>query len=965
MDAESQSAFASLGTAFQWKPASMRVVRPTADLDGDGRDDFVWAGSGLETAGLPPGLLVAMSGKTGSVLWTFHGRFTPQGRDDGRVLGYHLVGLPLVVDCDGDQCPDLVQRFGGQGFLGNRPELQRWSWAEAVSGRTGRSLWPPQLLEVSASGELIAPEFEGGVALLVTAGRNCAAVVSPSYLSVLELASGRPLGPSIPLGFTPRTTPRFVERDEPAVLVLRPDPATGSSTLISFGLPLGRQKWEKLGVLSWPQGSLAALRRAPPEWLLLDDLEGDQRPEVLVPVVANTPPGDTPSVELELLDSRGGHRRWRQAIGERLSAAIPLRITVGPDIDGDQHREVFVAAFVRPPNAALTLMVLAISGGNGDRLWQWRQPVLSDSPEVSLDPLGWWQQGTDGWPQLLVSYCGDEPRNRQQRQIFALAAGEGRLAHTLDYPSIAAPLTADLDQDGILDVLVQPHVADLDCELQAVRGGPPELWRRLESCLPIPDVDADGVEDLLRLDGVVRTACFSGRTAELLWQTDYDGRQAGPQAAPGGDLDGDGTPDVLHYGLGVQEEPMHAISGRTGRRLWSALLPTAEKQFFHALSVAADDLDADGKAEVIFAYDAATPFSPGTASQERQRWLVVLSGRDGVVRWRQPLSELMNWTQLGTLSAFRPGVGDLDGDGVKDVAVWAVTADHTYQLRTYNGKDGKPLWGRDLPKEIRSTADAVSRPTRSVSIIGDLDGDGRAEVVVPFACRADASSPAQSMIWALRGTDGGLVWSWQGSRKRVHVDDPTDPTPLLFRIDEARRGVTVLITEAALGGTQSHLLTLDAQGQASVPVPLAPPDARGGLAANLRVADLNEDGRDEILWIGEGKLHATGQGVEQALWEWPLPKENCAILDILPRKEQAPPTVAVWSGTGVYGLDAQTGHPRWRCPGPGAPARQLRTNVLGAADPRGLPLVMFEEMYDPANYANTSLVCRQAVPANP
>jgi len=286
-------------------------------------------------------------------------------------------------------------------------------------------------------------------------------------------------------------------------------------------------------------------------------------------------------------------------------------------------------------------------------------------------------------------------------------------------------------------------------------------------------------------------------------------------------------------------------------------------------------------------------------------------------------------------------------------------------LRTYNGKDGKPLWGRDLPKEIRSTADAVSRPTRSVSIIGDLDGDGRAEVVVPFACRADASSPAQSMIWALRGTDGGLVWSWQGSRKRVHVDDPTDPTPLLFRIDEARRGVTVLITEAALGGTQSHLLTLDAQGQASVPVPLAPPDARGGLAANLRVADLNEDGRDEILWIGEGKLHATGQGVEQALWEWPLPKENCAILDILPRKEQAPPTVAVWSGTGVYGLDAQTGHPRWRCPGPGAPARQLRTNVLGAADPRGLPLVMFEEMYDPANYANTSLVCRQAVPANP
>ena len=91
------------------------LVQPAPDLDGDGTGDIVWAFRGTPS-------LLALSGKDGSMLWTYtaeaeaaagripHGPAWPQSIEQvprpGRVLG-----APSLRDIDGDGVADLIAAF--------------------------------------------------------------------------------------------------------------------------------------------------------------------------------------------------------------------------------------------------------------------------------------------------------------------------------------------------------------------------------------------------------------------------------------------------------------------------------------------------------------------------------------------------------------------------------------------------------------------------------------------------------------------------------------------------------------------------------------------------------------------------------------------------------------------------------------------------------------------------------------
>ncbi len=157
---------------------------------------------------------------------------------------------------------------------------------------------------------------------------------------------------------------------------------------------------------------------------------------------------------------------------------------------------------------------------------------------------------------------------------------------------------------------------------------------------------------------------------------------------------------------------------------------------------------------------------------------------------------------------------------------------------------------------------------------------------------------------------------------------------------------------------------LDARGQTVATARLDGLERRGGYSAKLRVADVDGDGRDELLWIGDGKLHASSGDLAAVRWQWNLPAGHGELVDLPVTSLGEPSTIAVWSGDAVYGLEPATGRLRWRCEGPGPPARQLEANVLGCPGADGLPLIAFHEIYDPNNYANVATVCRQALPVD-
>jgi hypothetical protein len=247
--------------------------------------------------------------------------------------------------------------------------------------------------------------------------------VAGTRLIGLDLATGRPAWPALDLGFWPVRPPQLADLDGDAnadILLHRQSGAEGDDTLEMIALRLTdrgllwRDKVRAFWEWDWSM-------EPPLEWPLLADLDGDGKPEVVVPNGGVTPDGRVRWAGLEVRDGATGAVRWQRRLvqyvgspNERNPPALhPVsRFLVGPDLDGDGHREVFVVSVdiqagktrrsvgTRIP----VLAVDALSGKDGHSLW-WHRQTFQSSYQLFAPRFGqlrWWRIGEDGWPQLLV-----------------------------------------------------------------------------------------------------------------------------------------------------------------------------------------------------------------------------------------------------------------------------------------------------------------------------------------------------------------------------------------------------------------------------------------------------------------------------------------------------------------------------------------------------------------------------------
>jgi hypothetical protein len=310
---------------------------------------------------------------------------------------------------------------------------------------------------------------------------------------------------------------------------------------------------------------------------------------------------------------------------------------------------------------------------------------------------------------------------------------------------------------------------------------------------------------------------------------------AGAGGAAVGDLEGDGSPDIVVMTSGGDV----AALTRTGRVKW--VYPATFSEYAYPTL---GDMDGDGRLEIAIGPTILT--------------------YDGRLQGTCPVSS------SGVVSA----MGDMDGDGDLELAVGGAVCSHTGAVVWNSGRGaGWSAFAQldsDAQLETVSVSTSLSRAdafdhTGSLlwsyatgggggpPAVADLDGDGANEIVVSGTSTLTALEPSGARLWRITIDDSSssslgastFDFDGDGAAEVLHADEHT------VRILNGRTGAT-------LWSSSSH--------------------ESGTLREYPVVADVDRDGRAEVLlasndyvtagWAGVRALHETNGKWASARLTW-------------------------------------------------------------------------------------------------
>ncbi len=202
--------------------------------------------------------------------------------------------------------------------------------------------------------------------------------------------------------------------------------------------------------------------------------------------------------------------------------------------------------------------------------------------------------------------------------------------------------------------------------------------------------------------GVLSQAWLLAHTGQMRLRVDpFPGFGGGVNVASG-DVNGDGTPDlVVGAGAGAPGGHVKVFNGATGVLLHSFF---AYLGFGGGVNVAAGDVDGDGFADILTGAGAGAPGGH----------VKVFSGRTGV--------EFRSFFAYGAgfLGGASVAAGYLDGDKFADIVTGSGAGAPSGHVKVFNGASGSELASYLAYLGFNGGVRVAS---------GDLDGDGRAEVI--------------------------------------------------------------------------------------------------------------------------------------------------------------------------------------------------------------------------------------------
>lgn len=301
---------------------------------------------------------------------------------------------------------------------------------------------------------------------------------------------------------------------------------------------------------------------------------------------------------------------------------------------------------------------------------------------------------------------------------------------------------------------------------------------------PVPvDLEGDGsIEILIAASRAQRLLCLNGAGA-LHWDFqiddgDGDGLQATPSAV---DFDGDGVKEVVFLTHG-------GIAGcvdASGRLRWRVSI--GDKLDYTGPAVA--DLEGDGHAEIVFGSDSGTLYCLDDT---------------GLRLW--------HYQGAGQMRGI-PAIGRAEHTGT--LLVYAVFGDGAM---TCLDCEGRVLWSKDEP--------GPRGERRSSPAIGDLDSDGRPEVV---------SATEDFHVIAYDAWTGDERWRWKGDG---NIDQANS-----FALADFDKSGTL---DVVCGDSSGHVYRLRDGAL------IWRADVGGGVVQGPSIGDVDGDGALEVLVCSRG-----------------------------------------------------------------------------------------------------------------
>ena len=295
------------------------------------------------------------------------------------------------------------------------------------------------------------------------------------------------------------------------------------------------------------------------------------------------------------------------------------------DVNGDGFADVIVGSpWADPGFLNWSGSAFVYSGATGQILLQFNGQ--SPSAELGSAVSGAGDIDGDGVPDLIVGAWGT---NLQTGAAYVYSGATGLVLWQLDGQAMgdlmgsAVSGAGDVNGDGYADFAVGARWADHggldDSGTVYVYSGATGLllWQfdgqnindEIGAVSDVGDVNQDGFDDIIVGGDVVNSAfILSGESGLVLHQLAGQGgwEAFGTSVSGAGDVDGDGSPDVLvgapwsDSGVGA----VYLFSGTTGRLITQLLSSGRSDNFGHSVA-GAGDVDGDGLSDLIVGTDGS------------------------------------------------------------------------------------------------------------------------------------------------------------------------------------------------------------------------------------------------------------------------------------------------------------------------------------------------------------------------